>query len=273
MGHVSQEVAKAVAKFRCPLFEVLQAMRISRALLDAIASSGLDSEVKCVFVGAFITAVWAKRMGMAYTILPDKPHVDSLPIPNAGRLTELSCYELAQLALSSEPPQTSVGVAAMNALLVDALKEDMVEDGDGADVLARVGEGKRVALIGHFPFVNKLRSCVSELMVFEKRPLEGDLRAEEVEKLLPSAQVVAITGSAFVNHTIEHLLELSRDAEFVMVIGPSTPLSEVLFEFGVDVIAGSVVVEPDVTLKCISEGAVFKQLRGVRRVLMRRTRA
>ena len=251
---------------------VLQVMRITRALLDAIASSGLDSEVRFVFVGAFITAVWAKHMGMAYTILPDKPHVDSLPIPKAGQLTELSCYELAQLALSNEPPQTSIGVAAMNALLVETVREDMIEDGDGADVLAKVGEGKRVALIGHFPFVKRLRSCVKELMVFEKRPLEGDLHAEEVDNLLPSAQVVAITGSAFVNHTIEHLLELSRDAEFVMVIGPSSPLSEILFEFGVDAIAGSIVVEPEVALKCVSEGAVFRQLRGVRRVLMRRIR-
>ena len=107
-------------------------------------------------------------------------------------------------------------------------------------------------------------------MVFEKRPLPGDLPADEADNLIPSADIVAITGSTFVNHTIDHLLELSRDAQLVMVLGPSTPLTPLLFDYGVDIIAGTIVVEPEVALRYIREGSTFRQMKGVRRVIMMR---
>ena len=55
-----------------------------------------------------------------------------------------------------------------------------------------------------------------------------------------------------------------------MMLGPSTPLSPVLFDYGFDATSGSVVVDRDVTLNCISQGANFRQVHGVRKVTMRR---
>lgn len=243
-------------------------MRIIRALLESVKG---DAAVRGVCVGAFITSVWANKMGLAYTLLPQKPHGERMPVPNAGMLSELTCCQLAQMALSTELPQPSIGMAALNALIAEMVDEGRIEEANGAQILMQIAEGRHVALVGHFPFVDELRRHAKELIVFEERPLPGDLPASDAEKLLPKAQVVAITGSAFVNHTIEHLLELSQDAELVMVIGPTTPLSEVLFDFGVDIIAGSIVVEPETVLRYLSEGATFRQLCGIRRVVMRRS--
>ncbi|MCS7252710.1 MAG: DUF364 domain-containing protein [Armatimonadota bacterium] len=243
-------------------------MRIVKAILETL---NIDAPIREVRVGAFITAVWARRMGLAYTLVPDKPHGERMPIPKAGMLSELSCRQLAQMALSNELPQPSIGMAALNALIAETVESERFEEADGAQILMRVAEGKRTALIGHFPFVEELRRRAGQLMVFEERPLMGDLPAHKADELLPQAQIVAITGSAFVNHTIEHLLELSRGAELVMVIGPTTPLSKVLFEFGVDIIAGSIVVEPETVMRYVGEGATFKQLRGVKKVVMRQS--
>jgi uncharacterized protein (DUF4213/DUF364 family) len=56
----------------------------------------------------------------------------------------------------------------------------------------------------------------------------------------------------------------------VVVLGPSTPLSAVLFDYGVDVISGTRVVEPGLALRCLSEGATFPQIKGVRLLTMER---
>jgi uncharacterized protein (DUF4213/DUF364 family) len=89
--------------------------------------------------------------------------------------------------------------------------------------------------------------------------------------VLPEADIVAISGSAFINHTMESLLGLCRPGSLVVVLGPTTPLSPVLFDHRVDIIAGTRVVDPVLALRCVSEGAVFRQLRGVRLLTMRRS--
>ncbi|RPJ44135.1 MAG: hypothetical protein EHM19_07240, partial [Candidatus Latescibacterota bacterium] len=44
----------------------------------------------------------------------------------------------------------------------------------------------------------------------------------------------------------------------------------VLFDHGVDAVAGTTVVDVALTLRCLSEGANFRQIRGTRRLLMTR---
>jgi len=55
-----------------------------------------------------------------------------------------------------------------------------------------------------------------------------------------------------------------------MMLGPSTPLSPVLFDYGLDALSGSIVVDRDQLLTCISQGANFRQVRGVRKVIIKR---
>jgi hypothetical protein len=57
----------------------------------------------------------------------------------------------------------------------------------------------------------------------------------------------------------------------VIVLGPTTPLSPVLFDCGVDLIAGTVVVNPKEALQLAGQGAIFRQMRGVRLVTMARS--
>jgi len=41
-----------------------------------------------------------------------------------------------------------------------------------------------------------------------------------------------------------------------------------LFDYGVDVIAGVKVVEPEKMIRCISEGAILSQIKGVKLITM-----
>jgi hypothetical protein len=74
----------------------------------------------------------------------------------------------------------------------------------------------------------------------------------------------------FVNHTIGPLLGYCRPDALVILLGPTAPLSPVLFYFGVDVISGARVADPALVLRQVADGVGFRQMRGVRRLTMRR---
>jgi hypothetical protein len=138
------------------------------------------------------------------------------------------------------------------------------------DVLIEHGRGKNVALVGHFPFIPKLRSAVGQLWVIEQRPTKGEYSAESAAALIPKADVVAITSSALINHTLDGLLALCRPEALVMLLGPSTPLSPVLFDHGVTILSGARVVDETAALRTIGQGASFQQVEGVRLLTFRR---
>jgi uncharacterized protein (DUF4213/DUF364 family) len=235
-------------------------------IISQILSELPDGAVLDVRMGLHWTAVvvetdGARRCGLAATVYDGHNH-DSVPdVPQAGQLELLSGLELAQMALSLRPLQASIGMAAINALLPRHSAQWREENAE--TLLARAGAGKRVAMVGHFPFVERLRPQVGQLAVLEQNPLPGDLPAEAAVDELPLADVIAITGMTFTNHTLEGLLSLCRPEAFVVVMGPSTPLSPALFDYGVNVISGAVVTAIDPVLHSLSQGANFKQLHRV----------
>jgi uncharacterized protein (DUF4213/DUF364 family) len=113
---------------------------------------------------------------------------------DVGRLHLKSARELAEYARSDNPLEASLGVAAINSLL-DVDERNAVEI-NAAEVLAGRGRGKNVALVGHFPFIPKLRQTVGQLWVIEKRPSEGEYSAESAADVIPQADVVALTAGA-----------------------------------------------------------------------------
>jgi uncharacterized protein (DUF4213/DUF364 family) len=240
---------------------------MTNILDDVIASLNGDSAVREVHTCVFWTAVLSKHCGLASTF--HEPHPEHRPVRNAGNLTKLSALKLAQYARSDNLLEASIGMAAINSLI--DIDESRCVGENAFDVLARKGRSRNIAIVGHFPWIPKLREIAGTLWVIEQRPREGDLPAEAAEEVLPQADVVGITGTSFENHTVERLLDLSKNS-FIVMLGPTTPLSPVLFDYGVDVIAGTKVVEPDKTILSISQGAMFRQVEGVRLVTMAKER-
>jgi uncharacterized protein (DUF4213/DUF364 family) len=110
------------------------------------------------------------------------------------------------------------------------------------------------------------------LWVIEQQPRGEDLPAAAAAKIVPRAEVVAITGTTLINHTFEELMALCRPEAKVLLLGPSTPLSPILFNYGVDLLSGSVVEDIEAVLQAVSQGANFRQVHryGVRLVTMQR---
>jgi uncharacterized protein (DUF4213/DUF364 family) len=58
-----------------------------------------------------------------------------------------------------------------------------------------------------------------------------------------------------------------------MLLGPTTPLSPVLFEHGVSLLSGAQVVDETAALRTLCQGATFQQMEGVRLVTLARNRS
>ena len=234
-------------------------MKIIEDIISTIGESARDMLVKEVRIGPFWTGVWSKYGGLASTTFIHEPAMPP-PIKEAGNLTQKSVLELCNYANSDCLLQASVGMAAINsALEVDLNKCQNI---NAAEVLYEKGKNKKVVVVGHFPFVNKLRELTKELWVVERKPQSGDIPASEAKRVIPQADIIAITGTALINGTMGELLSWCPKESIVMVLGATTPLSPVWFDYGVDLVSGTRVTDPELLLRLISEGVVFKQIHG-----------
>jgi len=113
-----------------------------------------------------------------------------------------------------------------------------------------------------------MRPSLRNLWIMEKKPGAGYISENEGYQLLPEADVVAITGSSLINHTFELIMANCRPSSFKIMLGPSTPLSPILFDYGLDAIGGALVEDESGVLLEIEQGAAFRKLKGVRTMVM-----
>ena len=105
-----------------------------------------------------------------------------------------------------------------------------------------------------------MKDRVGELVVIERNPRPGDLPAAAAEDVIPQAGVVAITGTTWINQSLEELLALCSPQAHVILLGPSTPLSPILFDHGVDLLCGSIVEKIDPVKRVVLQGGNFRQV-------------
>ena len=170
--------------------------------------------------------------------------------------------DLARLAKSWELSESIVGIATLNALSQIVLNEEKyaINDGNFIDYIqAEVKATDTVALIGYIePFINVLQGKARCLYIFERKPRffnDQILPDTACEELLPKADIVIITGSTIANKTIDRVLELSKNAREIGVVGPSAGMiPDPLFKRGVKIIGSIKPVDADRLLQIIEEG-------------------
>ena len=239
-------------------------------LQDILSSLKKDHVVSDLRTCVYWTAVTSLRCGLASTMAASLFPSENHQVECAGNLLPTGAKELARLSLSSRTLEAAIGLATINSML--PIDESLCIDLNAEAEIRSIGKGKRIAIVGHFPFVKRLRAEAEELWTFEipGRSRSGDFSGTELETLLPQAEVVAFTSTTLINHTLGALLDLVEPDAYKMMLGPSTPLSPVLFDYAFDALSGTVVVDRDQVLKCICQGANFRQVTGVRKVILRR---
>jgi uncharacterized protein (DUF4213/DUF364 family) len=212
-----------------------------------------DAIVRDVRVGVTWTGVLSERCGLAKTY--GIPVAHKVRIRDAGKLIGKRAIELAEYAKSWNQVEASIGVAALNSML-----EPKGQIADNAlHLFKEKAVGKRAVMVGRFPVsIDDIVMAAKEFWIIELNPTLVDpadhiLPVTAAPSVLPKAEVVAITGSTLINQSLEHFLTLCEQA-FTIVLGPSTPMLETFFRYGVNVIAGTEVVDPEPVLRVISQG-------------------
>jgi len=225
------------------------------SLTDEIINSIEAKPVDDVRVGLKYTAVEVKeRIGLAYNFSNSFME----PLKSAGQLI---WKDLTHLAKSWNFIEASIGCASINASLKPNRYKKMEIFGH---ILRLAEDYERIGIVGCFPFVGELKSKAKakgkEVYVFERKPMRGVLPDAAEEELLPKCDLVIISGSTFVNKTLERLLEISEG--YTLVIGPTTPLTPILFDHGADLLAG-VLCKNEKALKIVSQGGGTKEFGNV----------
>ena len=233
---------------------------------DLISSLNFDAPVKEIRQGVFHTGVLTRYCGLAATLPRDALKQEGPLVKEPGFLLDKASRDLAHMVSSDSLLEAAIGMATINSLLeVDLASCTEI---NASEVILEKGEGKRVAIVGHFPFLPRVREKAKALWVIEKNPREGDFNETEADRFIPQADVVAITGTSLTNHTLPHLLELCNPKAFIIMLGDTVPLSPVLFDYGVHALSGTRVMDTDLALRCVSQGANFRQIKGTKKLTM-----
>ena len=216
-------------------------MNVVERLLAEVANGGavVDLRVGTHWTLAVVETPAGRRAGLASTQMVHDLEHGTPAVRDAGLLLGKQGRELAEWAVSSSLTERSIGFAVLNALL--PVEESRFVALNAESLVLDRGRGKHVAIIGHFPFVPKVRDVAGQCSVLELNPQAGDLPASEAPAVIPQADVVAITGMTLVNGTFEALANLCRPDAFVLLLGATTPLVPLFFEYGVDAISGTVI--------------------------------
>ena len=202
-------------------------------------------------------------MGIAWTAGGGAPRTYK------GDLRGRQLREVAQLAKSWCFEEATLGIAALNAWYsqrdkLDALGaryDEPVDLPDGTrrkmdafELHADQMPGKNVVVVGHFPHLERVVEHGANLTILERNVRSADDTPDPAcEYVMPQADLAFITGVTFINKTAPRLLQLARNARTVMV-GPSVVMSPILFEYDVDMLAGSVVVDPEKVRFAVTNG-------------------
>jgi len=222
--------------------------------LISTVKDDFDTNVANLSISIRWIAAITKKLGISITYDNEK-HMTG--IEDAGYFKGKKAFELLEYLKTFDTLKVGIGLATLNSLIKIPEK---YEQFNVFDYLLEKGRNKKILFIGHFEDIEKLKGIAKEIVIIERKPKEGDYLDTFQEYLIPEADIVAITGSTFANKSIKRILELSKD-KYTIVFGPSTPLSEVLFDYGVDMIGGIVVKDDNKVFDIISQGGSLEKFK------------
>lgn len=215
------------------------------SIYDALLGSmGRDAESITVNE-AMVGQRWAMASAGGHFGIAMAEHSDSIPPVYKNGLGGLTLAEGAKAAKSWNLAEAAMGHAVLNAYFNTPTRLESLQCAEPFENYSTAGlsfRGMTVGVIGHLRLTPQIHAEAKEVLIIERDPQPGDYPDAACDYILPRCDAVFITGSALVNKTLPHLLELCRGA-YTILTGPSVPMCPALLDFGIDRLAGLVVTD------------------------------
>lgn len=241
-------------------------------LIDYVLPQTSGKKIKDVRAGLGYTCVQLEdsSCGLAYTFRNELGNCCSI-LNDAGNLIGRYGSELIPWAKSRNRLMAAIGLATINAVL-----NSPHVNWDTGNIISAldVNPSDTFGMVGAFrPILNVIKNKTSNIFVFEQvaTKMNGVYPEDSIPSLLPKCDVVVITATSIINHTIDEVLANCKSAREVCLVGPSTPLCPELFKlFNVTILAGTVVKNPELVLQIVSQGGGTMSMKpAIKKVLVR----
>ena len=231
-------------------------MELNTRLYDIFLDQAQNVTVEILSIGLGYTAVTTSDggIGLSYTYFGDKKscmvlnkHVDYEGKPADQLLEKIN---------SDNTVERSMALALINALnYTEAL--NLPEDDDNKIMFDKfkIGKDRKVAMVGFFgPLVRNFEKMGVSLEILDLSRGLGE-KKEFYNKLKNWAQVLMLTSTSVLNNSTEEILAHAAEKVKTVMLGPSTPMVADAFEhLPVHMLAGTVPVDKEMTLKAIRHG-------------------
>jgi len=245
--HKWHRLARHEGAMIAPDLKALWAWWGPERLYHDLALGVAEDEVRRIACGPrWIMVEGPHGAGLAW--LPRHPRA---LLPRLPRLQRQSLRSLAQLSRSWDGVEMALGIAAINAHY------------NRFDLAGRPGNGVRglralngrVVVIGAFPGVEGM---LPQCSVIEADPRPGEFPPAAMDTLLPGCAAAVVNSSSLINRSLPRILRLAHPAP-VALIGPATPLSPRLYDYGLSLLGGLVVSDADGLATAIRAGALPRE--------------
>jgi uncharacterized protein (DUF4213/DUF364 family) len=230
--------------------------------------------VKRAVIGLFFTGVKLDAGTAGTCVTPRDAVPGDVCCPVSARavgyqgLAGRPAADLMREAASENGLRRAVGIATLNALAELCWQRrptpgmELMPGVNAFDATA-LREGDRIVLVGAFiPFLKELKRRGLPFLVLERNP--AALKPEEMPfyrpaetaaEVVPSADVLLVTGSTLLNDTLEDLLAMAHPATRVTVVGPTVGLlPDAFVARGADILGSVRITRPDDFLDLLAEG-------------------
>lgn len=245
-------------------------------LIEKLIAEGIEladgRALRDIRVGVGYTAVKLEdgSSGVAYTFRNELGgHCGVLK--QAGSLIGQDAVSIMAWLGSDELIKAAIGLATINAAI--ARDSDEWPAGNVIEALNLQPEDT-FGMVGDFaPILAKVRECTKNIHVFERGHKAGsDMHPSiDIPEFLPLCDVVVVTATSVINHTIDDILKHCGSAREVCLTGPSTPIYPSVFaDTSVTLLAGTVVTDSPRVLEIVSQaGGTIAMKPATRQVLVR----
>jgi uncharacterized protein len=190
---------------------------------------------------------WIMVEGPFGTGLAQLPRSPRELLPRLPALAAKSLRDLAALAQSWDPAETALGIAAINA---HYNRYDFAGRSGNAAEIFRAVKG-RVVVVGAFPGIGDI---LPNSIIVEADPRPGEYPTVAMDMLLPGSAAAIVNATTLVNRSLPRILRLAQKRS-VGMIGPGTPLTPRLHDYGLTMLGGFVVTDTNGLAKAIRAGA------------------